>query len=83
LHNFNKYNIFDRHSLRSGALLFGGIEALVPQVAAADIRVPQYFMLMTRYPATLAVMVWQGARSRIGSDEPAALWQPYVREERS
>ena len=66
-----------------GALLFGSIEALVPQVAAAGIRVPQYFMLMTPYLATLAVMVWQGARSRIGSDEPAALGQPYVREERS
>ena len=66
-----------------GALLFGGIEALIPQVAAAGIRVPQYFMLMTPYLATLAVMLWQGAQSKIGSDEPAALGQPYVREERS
>jgi general nucleoside transport system permease protein len=65
-----------------GALLFGAIEALIPQVAAAAIRVPQYFMLMTPYIATLAVMVWQGLRERIGSDEPAALGQPYVREER-
>jgi general nucleoside transport system permease protein len=66
-----------------GALLFGAIEALIPQVAAAAIRVPQYFMLMTPYIATLAVMVWQGIRGRIGSDEPAALGQPYVREERT
>ena len=66
-----------------GALLFGGIEALIPQIAAAGIRVPQYFMLMTPYLATLAVMVWQGMRGRIGSDEPAAFGQPYVREERS
>lgn len=66
-----------------GALLFGGIEALIPQVAAAGIRVPEYFMLMTPYLATLAVMVWQGIRGRIGSDEPAALGQPYVREERT
>jgi general nucleoside transport system permease protein len=65
-----------------GALLFGGIEALIPQIAAAGIRVPQYFMLMTPYLATLAVMVWQGVRGRIGADEPAALGQPYVREER-
>jgi general nucleoside transport system permease protein len=65
-----------------GALLFGGIEALIPQVAAAGIRVPQYFMLMTPYLATLAVMVWQGIRARIGADGPAALGQPYVREER-
>jgi general nucleoside transport system permease protein len=67
----------------AGALLFGGIEALIPQVAAAGVRVPEYFMLMTPYLATLAVMVWQGMRGRIGSDEPAALGQPYVREERS
>jgi general nucleoside transport system permease protein len=65
-----------------GALLFGGIEALIPQIAAAGIRVPQYFMLMTPYLATLGVMVWQGMRGHVGSDEPAALGQPYVREER-
>jgi ABC-type uncharacterized transport system permease subunit len=67
----------------AGALLFGGIEALIPQVSAAGIRVPQYFMLMTPYLATLFVMVWQGVRGRITSDEPAALGQPYIREERS
>jgi general nucleoside transport system permease protein len=66
-----------------GALIFGGIEALIPQIAAAGIRVPQYFMLMSPYLATLAVMVWQEMRGRVSSDEPAALGQPYVREERS
>ena len=65
-----------------GALLFGGIEALIPHIAAAGIRLPQYFILMTPYVATLAVMVWQGARTNIGSEAPAALGQPYVREER-
>jgi ABC-type uncharacterized transport system permease subunit len=78
--------IFSRwHPWRAlaGALLFGGIEALIPQVAAAGIRVPQYFMLMTPYLATLAVMLWQGARTKVSSDEPAALGQPFVREERS
>jgi len=77
--------IFSRwHPWRAllGALLFGGIEALIPQIAAAGIRVPEYFMLMTPYLATLAVMVWQAARGPIGTDEPAALGQPYVREER-
>jgi len=66
-----------------GALLFGGIEALIPQIAAAGIRVPEYFMLMTPYLATLGVMVWLGIRGRTGADEPAALGQPYVREERT
>jgi len=66
-----------------GALIFGGIEALIPHIAAAGIRVPQYFMLMSPYLATLAVMVWQEMRGRVSSDEPAALGQPYVREERS
>jgi simple sugar transport system permease protein len=65
-----------------GALLFGGIEALIPQVAAAGIRVPEYFMLMTPYLATLGVMVWQGIRGKVDADAPAALGQPYVREER-
>jgi ABC-type uncharacterized transport system permease subunit len=65
-----------------GALLFGGIEALIPQLAAAGIALPQYFVLMTPYVVTLAVMVWV-ALARRGHDEtPGALGQPYVREER-
>lgn len=66
-----------------GALLFGGIEALIPQIAAAGIRAPQYFLQMTPYVATLAVMIWQGLVGRFGAEGPAALGQPFVREERS
>jgi simple sugar transport system permease protein len=66
----------------AGALLFGCIEALVPRIAAAGIRVPQYLMLMTPYLATIAVMVWVGYRQGAASREPAALGQPHVREER-
>ena len=65
-----------------GALLFGGIESLIPHIAAAGIHVPQYFVLMTPYAATLAVMIWVGVAKRWGADEPAALGEPYVREER-
>lgn len=66
----------------AGALLFGCIEALIPQLAAAGVRLPQYFVLMTPYVVTLAVMVWV-AMSRGGSDaQPGALGEPYVREER-
>jgi simple sugar transport system permease protein len=66
----------------AGALLFGCIEALIPHIAAAGIRVPQYLMLMLPYLATIAVMIWVGAKNRRGSQEPGALGQPHVREER-
>jgi simple sugar transport system permease protein len=65
-----------------GALLFGAVEALIPHIAAAGIRVPQYLMLMTPYLATIAVMVWVGAKDRGATREPGALGQPHVREER-
>jgi simple sugar transport system permease protein len=68
----------------AGAVLFGGIEALIPRIAAVGLQVPQYFVLMTPYVATLAVMVWAslraGAQNRF--DEPRALGQPHLREER-
>jgi simple sugar transport system permease protein len=66
----------------AGALLFGCIEALIPHIAAVGIQVPQYLMLMTPYLATIAVMIWVGAKDRSGSQEPGALGQPHVREER-
>jgi simple sugar transport system permease protein len=40
-----------------GALLFGGIEALIPRMAAAGLPLPQYFVLMLPYAATLGVMI--------------------------
>jgi ABC-type uncharacterized transport system permease subunit len=66
----------------AGALLFGCIEAVIPRIAAAGIAVPQYLMLMTPYLATIAVMIWVGARQSAVSREPGALGQPHVREER-
>ena len=65
-----------------GALLFGGIEALIPQIAAAGFHVPQYFMLMTPYIATLAVMIRVGAGKGTAFGAPMALGRPFVREER-
>ena len=65
-----------------GAILFGGIEALIPRVAAVGIQVPQYFMLMTPYVATLLVMVWAVLSGDARSNEPGALGRPHVREER-
>jgi general nucleoside transport system permease protein len=66
----------------AGALLFGCIEALIPRIAAAGIQVPQYFVAMTPYLATIAVMAWVGVSKLTWSNEPGALGQPYVREER-
>ncbi len=65
-----------------GALLFGGIESLVPRIAAAGIHAPQYFMLMAPYVVTLGVMVWTAAARPAGGTGPGALGLPFVREER-
>jgi simple sugar transport system permease protein len=65
-----------------GAILFGCIETIIPHIAAAGIKFPQYIVLMTPYIATIAVMVWVGVSQNIGSSEPGALGQPHVREER-
>lgn len=66
-----------------GALLFGAIESAMPRIAAAGIKVPQYFMLMLPYVVTLGVMIWVAWSKRGGAtDEPGALGQPHVREER-
>lgn len=65
-----------------GAVLFGAIESLIPYVAAAGIKVPQYFMLMLPYVVTLGVMIFVAWSKQGSSDEPQALGQPYVREER-
>ncbi len=65
-----------------GAILFGCIEALIPRVAAIGVQVPQYFVLMTPYLATLLVMVWATLSTVARSNEPGALGRPHVREER-
>ncbi len=66
----------------AGALLFGFIEALIPRLAAIGFQVPQYFVLMSPYFATLIVMVWTSLSKNKGGAQPAALGEPYVREER-
>jgi ABC-type uncharacterized transport system permease subunit len=44
--------------------------------------VPQYFMLMTPYIATLIVMIRAGVGKGAVSGAPLALGRPFVREER-
>ena len=66
----------------AGAVLFGCIEALIPQMAASGIRLPQYFVFMTPYAVTLGVMIWVAIVSRDNSSQPGALGEPFIREER-
>jgi simple sugar transport system permease protein len=65
-----------------GALLFGGIEALIPRVQAVGLPVPQYYLLMLPYLATLAVLIYVGIVSKRDSGAPGALGLPYTREDR-
>lgn len=66
----------------AGALLFGCIEALIPRVNAAGWDVPQYFLQMTPYLATLAVMIWTATKGAGRWAQPAALGRHHIREER-
>jgi general nucleoside transport system permease protein len=66
----------------SGAVLFGCVEALIPRVAAIGLEVPQYFVLMLPYIATLTVMIW-ASLGKNSSGAPGALGKPFVREERT
>lgn len=66
----------------AGAILFGSIEALIPQLAAAGIRLPQYFVFMTPYVVTLAVMIWVALLKQDQNSQPGALGEAFIREER-
>jgi len=65
-----------------GAVLFGCIEALIPRLAAVGVQLPQYFILMLPYVATLVVMIWSNVKGDNQQDAPLALGKPYLREER-
>ena len=52
-------------------------------MAAIGLQLPQYFVLMLPYVATLAVMVWSSLSRRTAqAGQPGALGEPFVREER-
>lgn len=65
-----------------GGLLFGSIEALIPRVLAAGFSVPQYFLQMTPYLATLIVLIYAALKKSGGQNAPSDLGIPYVREDR-
>lgn len=66
----------------AGALLFGGIEAVIPRLAATGFWVPQHFLLMLPYLLTLGVMVWTSLSRQGRGGQPSALGDPFLREER-
>jgi simple sugar transport system permease protein len=65
-----------------GAVLFGCIEALIPRIAAIGLHVPQYFVQMVPYLATIAVMIWTSFSDTGRWTQPGALGRPHIREER-
>jgi ABC-type uncharacterized transport system permease subunit len=68
-----------------GAILFGGINAVQFRLQAAGTTIPASFLGMMPYVFTIIVLVvitwWESFSRRVGA--PAALGQPFVREERS
>ncbi len=67
-----------------GAVLFGGISAVQFRMQAAGTNIPAAFLGMLPYVFTVLVLVvitwWEAFSKRVGA--PAALGQPYVREEK-
>lgn len=68
-----------------GAILFGGINAVQFRLQAAGTTIPASFLGMMPYVFTIVVLViitwWESFSRRIGA--PAALGNPFIREERS
>ncbi|MEI7969306.1 MAG: ABC transporter permease [Betaproteobacteria bacterium] len=66
----------------AGAMLFGGVEALLPRLQAAGVDLPVYLTAMLPYLLTILVLVLVSLRPGRSSGEPAALGLPYVRQDR-
>lgn len=64
------------------ALLFGAIQALVPQLLSSGMNVPVYFIEMSPYLATLAYLLIAGLFAKGADAQPVDLGRPYLREER-
>jgi simple sugar transport system permease protein len=67
-----------------GAILFGGVNAVQFRLQAAGTTIPANFLGMMPYIFTIVVLVlitwWEAFSRRVRA--PAALGQPFVREER-
>jgi simple sugar transport system permease protein len=66
----------------AASLLFGAIQALVPQLLSSGLNVPVYFIEMSPYLATLAYLILAGMFAKGADAQPVDLGRPYLREER-
>ncbi len=64
------------------ALLFGAVEAIVPQLLSSGLAVPVYLIEMSPYLATLGYLLIAGFFQKGADAQPADLARPYLREER-
>lgn len=77
--------IFARwHPLRAilGALLFGGMEALIPRLLAIGVDAPIYLLAMLPYVLTIAVLAAASLTRSKRSAEPQGLGRVYIRQDR-
>lgn len=77
--------IFSRwHPLRAifGALLFGGMEALLPRLLAVGFDAPVYLMATLPYVLTIAVLVFSSISKSRRTAEPMSLGRAYIRQDR-
>jgi simple sugar transport system permease protein len=66
----------------AAALLFGAVEAIVPQLLSSGQNVPVYLIEMSPYLATLIYLLIAGFFQKSADAQPADLARPYLREER-
>lgn len=65
-----------------GALVFGGAEALSPQLLAIGADVPVYLMMMLPYVITLGVLIVMAVFRSDRSSAPQGLGMAYLRQDR-
>ena len=64
-----------------GALIFGGLDALIPRLQATGVSFPIYLFFMLPYGMTLIALVF-AAMQKNQFDMPAALGRAFIREDR-
>ncbi|MEM7423489.1 MAG: ABC transporter permease, partial [Pseudomonadota bacterium] len=61
---------------------FGGAEALIPRLQALGLEVPVYFLSMTPYLLTIAMLLMISLGTRTAQREPRFLGRAYIRQDR-